>query len=89
MNNGALKLRLQYNLQASLEDDNYECLFFSTFKINKIGAEFETRKRKHVHFQDESLIWKNKSNEDKIGSRGIIFLYHQCMMIDCLNGGIK
>jgi hypothetical protein len=42
-----------------------------------------------VHFQDESLILKEKGNVDKIGSWGIIFVYHQCMMTDCLNGGIK
>jgi hypothetical protein len=42
-----------------------------------------------VHFQGESLILKEKGNLDKIGSRGIIFVYHQCMMIDCLNGGIE
>jgi hypothetical protein len=42
-----------------------------------------------VHLQDENLIWKEKGSVDKIGSRGIIFLHHQCMMTNCLSGSTK
>jgi len=38
---------LQQNLQISFEDDDSEELFFSTFMMNHIGADFETQKRKH------------------------------------------
>jgi hypothetical protein len=41
-----------------------------------------------VHFQ-ENLIWRKKGSVDKIGSIGIIFVHHQCMMIDCLGGGTE
>jgi hypothetical protein len=57
--------RLQQNLQASLEDDDCEDLFLSTFMMNCIGADFEIRKRKH----GGSLIGR-KLNLEKERQRG-------------------
>jgi hypothetical protein len=41
------KQQWQHNFQASLEDDDCEDLFFSTFMMNHIRADFEIQKRKH------------------------------------------
>jgi hypothetical protein len=38
---------LQYNLQASLEEDDCENLFLNTFTMNNIKVDFEIQKRRH------------------------------------------
>ncbi len=53
---------MQHNLQVSFEDDDCEDLFFSTFVMNHIGANFETQKRKHG---GSLLGWKHNLERER------------------------